>query len=109
MVTDFVTEYARKVYKGDIVASHLVKKQCERHLTDIKENVYYTYSVEKANHAIKFFELLPDVKTGEPTRLALFQKFIIGSLYGWVDPMGNRRFTKAYISLARKNGRFAWI
>ncbi|MGE0994373.1 terminase large subunit, partial [Bacillus sp. GMa5/2] len=30
---------------------------------------------------------------------------MIGSLFGWVDDLGNRRFTKAYISMARKNGK----
>ena len=37
--------------------------------------------------------------------LKQFQCFIIGSLFGWVDDLGNRRFTKAYISMARKNGK----
>src|SRR5699024_9643063 len=34
-----------------------------------------------------------------------FQKFIVGSLYGWQDSEGYKRFTKAYISLSRKNGK----
>lgn len=102
---DYTTEYARKVYKGDIVASMLVRKQCERHLKDLKNLKGYSFDVAKANKVIKFIEMLPDVKTGEPIKLASFQKFIIGSLYGWQDELGNRRFNKAYISLARKQGK----
>lgn len=102
---DFTTEYARKVYKGDAVASFLVKKQCERHLQDLKEIEGYTFYPDKANKVIKFIEMLPDIKTGEPIRLAEFQKFIVGSLYGWRDDVGNKRFSKAYISMARKNGK----
>lgn len=102
---DHTTEYARKVYKGDIVASFLVKKQCERHLTDLKELKGYTFYPDKANKVIQFIEMLPDIKTGEQIRLAGFQKFIIGSLYGWLDDVGNRRFSKAYISMARKQGK----
>src|SRR5699024_12370311 len=49
--------------------------------------------------------MLPDPKTGEPNKLAMFQKFIIGSLYGWVDDHGNRGYQKAYISMARKGGK----
>lgn len=104
-MTDCTTEYARKVYKGDIIASNLVKKQCERHLKDLKELKGYSFNIEKANKVIKFIEMLPDVKTGEPIKLAGFQKFIVGSLYGWQDDLGNRRFNKAYISLARKQGK----
>lgn len=102
---DFTTEYARKVYKGDIIASFLVKKQCERHLRDLKDLKGYTFYPDKANKVIEFIEMLPDIKTGEPIRLAGFQKFIIGSLYGWLDDVGNRRFSKAYISMARKQGK----
>ncbi|WP_251672126.1 terminase large subunit domain-containing protein, partial [Sporosarcina sp. NCCP-2331] len=102
---DYTTEYARKVYKGDILASKLVKRQCERHLKDLKELEDYTFDVAKANKVIRFIEMLPDIKTGEPIRLADFQKFIVGSLYGWRDELGNRRFSKAYISMARKQGK----
>lgn len=102
---DHTTAYARKVYKGDIVASFLVKKQCERHLNDLKGLEGYTFYPEKANKVIKFIGMLPDIKTGEPIVLAGFQKFIIGSLYGWLDDVGNRRFSKAYISMARKQGK----
>lgn len=105
MMIDHTTEYARKVYKGDILASFLVKKQCERHLKDMKELEGYTFYPDKANKVIKFIEMLPDIKTGERIRLADFQKFIVGSLYGWRDELGNRRFSKAYISMARKNGK----
>lgn len=102
---DYTTEYAREVYKGDVLASFLVKKQCERHLKDMKGLSGYTFHPDKANKVIKFIEMLPDIKTGERIQLADFQKFIVGSLYGWRDELGNRRFNKAYISMARKNGK----
>lgn len=102
---DHTTDYARKVYKGDLLASFLVRKQCERHLKDMKELDGYTFHPDKANRVIKFIEMLPDIKTGEQIKLAAFQKFIVGSLYGWLDDFGNRRFNKAYISMARKNGK----
>ena len=103
---DYVTEYARAVYKGDILASKKNIKACERHLKDLKNNdLKYTFDVRKANRVIKFLELLPDPKTGKILKLAEFQKFIAGSLYGWVDDIGNRRFTKSYTSMSRKNGK----
>ena len=65
MVIDHTTEYARKVYKGDILASYLVRKQCERHMKDLKELDRYEFHPDRANKVIKFIEMLPDIKTGE--------------------------------------------
>jgi phage terminase large subunit-like protein len=49
--------------------------------------------------------MLPDPKTGKKMPLAQFQQFIVGSLMGWEDELGNRRYTKGYISMSRKNGK----
>jgi phage terminase large subunit-like protein len=102
---DHTTDYAKKVVRGDIVTSMLVKKQCEKHLRDIKNHDKYEWHIKRANKVIQFIEMLPDPKTGEPNKLAPFQKFIVGSLYGWLDQFGNRRYQKAYISMARKGGK----
>ena len=102
---DDTTNYARMVVRGDIIASQLVIKQCEKHLKDIKNHEDYEWHPKRAGKVIKFIEMLPDPKTGEPNKLAMFQKFIIGSLYGWLDHHGNRRYQKAYISMARKGGK----
>lgn len=103
---DVVTEYAVKVVKGDILASEKNVKACQRHLDDLNnKNLPYHFDAEKANHVIKFLELLPDPKSGKRLELASFQKFIAGSLNGWRDSEGYRRFTKAYISMSRKNGK----
>lgn len=103
---DYVTEYAQKVVNGEILASNKNVKVCQRHLNDlINKSLPYSFHVDKANHVIKFLEMLPDPKTGKKMELAGFQKFIVGSLYGWQDNEGYKRFTKAYISLSRKNGK----
>lgn len=67
----------------------------------------YTYIPEKAKNTIDFLEMLPDVKTGKTYPLARFQKFIISSLYGWRKKTDHsiRRFRKALVSVARKNGK----
>ena len=103
---DYVTEYAQKVVNGEILASDKNVKVCQRHLDDLKnKDLPYDFYVDKANHVIKFLEMLPDPKTSKKMELAGFQKFIVGSLYGWQDSEGYKRFTKAYISLSRKNGK----
>lgn len=102
------TQYARKIINGDIIACKKVIKACQRHLDDLeKEDFDYIYLPEKAEIVCKFMELLPDINTGKPVKSAEFQKFIIYSLYGWYrkDNTEHRRFNKALISMARKNGK----
>lgn len=103
---DHVTEYAKKVVSGDLLASKKNVQACERHLRNLNDdNFKYSFDVERANKAIQFVSMLPDPKTGKQMKLAGFQKFIIGSIYGWVNDLGNRRFTKGYISMSRKNSK----
>lgn len=103
---DYVTQYAQAVVKGDILASRKNIQACERHLRDLNNKDFkYHFDVEEANKIIRFLEMLPDPKTGKAMQLASFQKFIAGSLMGWKTELGNRRFTKGYLSMARKNGK----
>lgn len=103
--------YCQNVVEGKIKASKKVIKACLRHLYDLKkiedDDFNYEYHVDKAENVIEFIETLPDVKTGKPNKLAYFQKFILSSIYGWRDKTDEtiRRVKKAFISVARKNGK----
>lgn len=102
---DYVTQYAKKVVSGEILASKKNIQVCKRHLSFIKNPPNGCYWDNRlANKAIEFVEMLPDPKTNEPMPLMEFQKFIVGSLYGWRRGQ-YRMFTKAYISMARKQGK----
>ncbi|WP_440868106.1 terminase large subunit domain-containing protein [Staphylococcus shinii] len=106
MIIDRTTDYAKKIVSGELVASKKNIQSAERHLRDMNLKVFkYHFDVERANRVINFIELLPVPKTMQQMKLKQFQCFIIGSLFGWVDDLGNRRFTKGYISMARKNGK----
>ncbi len=85
---------------------------CERHLRDLVELPAegYVFSEARADHAIKFYPTflrLYDAgdRTGQPFELELWQKFIIGSLFGWIDADGARRFRTAYIEAGKGNGK----
>lgn len=111
-MNDPATQYAQKVVNGKIIAGKKVIKACQRHLDDLeKENFNYIYLPERAEIAVKFMEILPDISTGDTVPLAEFQKFIVYSLFGWYHKEDNnlRRFNKALISMARKNGKSALI
>jgi len=109
-----VTEYAEKVVKGKILAGELTKLACERHLRDLKtcksRGLYF--DEEAADHAIEFFQFLKHSKgewAGCTFELELWQKFIVGSLFGWMRKDGTRRFRTGLIEVPRKNGKSTLI
>lgn len=109
MTVDFVKEYAEKVLNGDIIAGKKIKLACKKELKDreksLQNDFNYYFDNQIASKAIKFMELIPN-PTGDNMQLALFQKWIIGSLYGWREKKTkNRRYQNAFISMARKNGK----
>ena len=82
-----------------------VQLAIDRYLADLKRaDVYMDW--EKAAYAINFIESL-NHKDGTPFILELWQKFIIGQLFGWHYKDGRRRFQKAYEEVPRKNGKTA--
>lgn len=103
--------YAVLIVEGKIISCKKVYDACVRHLNDLlkikKKSWKYNYHPEESQKVIGFLEELPDVKTNKTNTLAGFQRFIIGNLYGWrlkKDKM-LRRFKRAFISVARKNGK----
>lgn len=101
-------EYSEKILKGEVPACKALVDAVKRSEKDLKrKNWNWVFKDELAQNAITFMGLLPEPKTRKPQPLAGFQKFIIGSIYGWVDRDNNdiKRFTNAFISMARKNGK----
>ncbi len=111
--------YARQVVSGKIVAGKWVRKACGRHLADLAKSeaaaYAYKFDAAKAGRVCRFIEQLPHVK-GEWARithgqsghikLEAWQVFIVASLFGWVSKStGFRRFSEAYIKVARKNAK----
>lgn len=106
-VIDYTTLYAQKVVSGEIIASNKNIKSCQRHLDNLEAGVNgYEWRPDLANKVTKYLSTLPDIKTGQTMPLMLFQHFICGSIYGWVhEGTEIRRFTKAYVSTSRKQGK----
>ena len=104
---DSTTKYARSIVNREILASESIVDACNRHLKDMESQTEYVWDFSYAEKAISFMEMLPDPKTGKTFPLASFQKFIVGSIYGWrrADNKELRRFKKAVVSVARKNGK----
>ena len=105
------TQYAADVLSGEIVAGRLVKLAAERHMRWLKDGngKGYRFDIEKAERVIEFFTFLKHRKgeqyAGLPFELAPWQKFVVGSLFGWKRPDDKRVFRAGWVSVARKNGK----
>lgn len=108
VTVDSVTEYAQNVVAGKkqkcCKAEYLA---CKRHLNDLKRSDL-EWHPELAEKHIQFAEMLKvydkNAKKYIKVKLRGFQKFIIGSVFGWYKN-GIRRFNENFIQMARKNGK----
>lgn len=107
-----VAKYIAGVLDGSIVVGRLVRLAVERHVADLKnagERGYY-FDEQIAEAAIRFFPAVCQHSIGEwaskPFVLEPWQQFIVWCLMGWRRTSDNmRRFRKAFLSMARKNGK----
>ena len=96
---------------GDYPACKLHRAACKRHLVDLKEGQKrgLRFHVEAAQYRIAYFPRYLRHSKGEwarrPVELAAWQKFVIGSVFGWKRADGSRRFRTVYEELPRKNGK----
>lgn len=82
-----------------------VQLAIDRYLSDLnRTDIFMDWS--KAAFAVNFIESLNHVD-GTVFKLELWQKFIIGNLFGWYYKSGVRRFKTSYIEVPRKNGKTA--
>jgi phage terminase large subunit-like protein len=100
---DQTTQYAKDVKAGRIVAGEFVRLAADRHLRDLKEGKKrgLKWDLAKAERAIGFFPAVLSItegaKVGLPFTLLPWHVFVVGSIYGWRDVNGLRRF------------RFVWM
>lgn len=119
---DPVTQYAKDVVSGAVVAGPLVRAAGQRHLRDLEqqESRGIVWKPEVALHTFGFFRdvlTLPaasshkhssqeiDEAENIPFELEPFQQFIVGSLFGWFTADGFRRFRVSYVEIGKGNGK----
>nr|DAH99660.1 MAG TPA: Large Terminase [Caudoviricetes sp.] len=109
---DRATQYAEDVVAGRVVAGELQRLACKRHLDDLQRQdtpgFAYHWDWDTAeNGVIGFAEklTLSEGYNARPLELEPFQAFVLGSLYGWLDSRGFRRYRLSYIEMARQNGK----
>ena len=98
---------------GEIPAGKYHKLSCARHLRDrAREGTPefpFVFRPDLADRIVRFFAKLKHYKgewAGEPILLEAWQRFIEGSMVGWLRiSNGLRRFRTAYVEVPRKNGK----
>lgn len=103
LIEDRTTQYANDIVSGRIVAGKFVRLAAARHLEDLETGSRrgLSWDQSSADRAIDFFPAVLSItegeKVGEPFTLLPWHLFVVGSIYGWRDRDGNRRF------------RFVWL
>ena len=102
--------YIENVASEKEVACLFVKQAAQRHLSDLKKKDWpYFFDETKAGTALRFFRALRHTSGalgGKPFNLQDNQAFIVAMLFGWRwKDTGRRRFTQAYLEMARKAGK----
>lgn len=111
MAFDPVKDYANKVLDGKIIAGPSVRAACARHLRDLdtasQRKMYW--DLDAARHVFGFFDECLKLRDGQfegrPFSLEASQKFTIGSIFGWKNDDGSRRFRQVYEEIAKGAGK----
>jgi phage terminase large subunit-like protein len=108
---DPVTTYAREVVAGTRIAGPHVRAQCARHLADLEHGAArgLVWDLAAALKAIGFYQDVLKLNGGDfeglPFLLLPWQKFVVGSIFGWKTDDGYRRFRVAYVETAKGSGK----
>lgn len=115
---DETTRYALAVVDGKIIAGPHVRAAAARHLRDLEQGSArgLTYDVAAAERIAGFFHDVLTVEversedgrastTAAPFILQPEQAFITGSLFGWKNREGFRRFRRSYVEMGKGSGK----
>jgi phage terminase large subunit-like protein len=116
---DPVTDYAAAVADRRIIAGPYVRAACARHLDDLERGGQrgLIWDLQSATRPIGFFadvltvEIEEKDERGEvqsrvvPFLLQPWQCFVVGSVFGWKNKAGFRRFRRAFCEIAKGSGK----
>lgn len=109
---DPTTTWAEDVVNGRIVSGELTRLAAQRHLDDIKRQVFdwrphakFAKDIHCAAHALEWipdiFTITAGTKVGQRFQLPRYLTFVVGSLFGWYRPDGRLRFREAWLELGK--------
>ncbi len=107
---NYIKEYLQQIENGKIIVGKKVKKQYSKLLKESEDSsLPFYFDEEIGNRPIEFIERFckqAEGEIGKPTKLELFQKAYIQSLFGFVyRDTKLRRFNETLFLVGRKNGK----
>lgn len=106
-----MTRFADDVIANRVIACRFVCLAAERHLRDLRDGPKrgLHWHVPSARYPVQFMERYLRHSKGElagkPLLLEPWQKFRIGSMFGWKNANGLRRFQTSFSEVPKKNGK----
>ena len=109
-----VDAYLDSVINGEVKSCKSIMGACLRHRADLErvgeDDFPYYFDHEHAEAVCLFFPTCIQHSIGrhenDPFYLTPWQAFAVASIFGWKKTEDNsRRFSKAYVSVGRKNGK----
>lgn len=112
MIEPAYIKYAHDVLSGKIVAGELVKLACARFLRFL-EDPRYEFRADVVENVIRFVSHLrhfTGLHARRPFILEPWQQFAVAQIFGLYHKEEGTRLTRsAYVEIARKNGKTAWL
>lgn len=104
------TQYCFEVLDGKYKTSTMLKLAAFRQLQDLRritedDSFNYVYDLDHVRIILNFSKIVPDVDTGKPVPLMLWQQAILSIMFGWRDSLDNKRYDRVIVSVARTNGK----
>ncbi|PLO63401.1 phage terminase small subunit P27 family, partial [Klebsiella michiganensis] len=99
------------VTSGKELAGPDIRNSCQRHLNDLQSCHArgLHWDVEAAQRSIDYFAKVLKLNggdfEGEPFVLLPWQCFIVGSIFGWKNARGFRRFRMVYVESGKGSGK----
>lgn len=107
-MNNYIYEYYQKIKDGSIIVGSHIKKLYDIIIQGL-DRKEYLLDLKKANKAIRFIESFCHHSEGKLApqliKLELWQKAIVSTIFGIVDPDGLRHFREVLIVVGRKNGK----
>lgn len=106
-------KYAKEVVDGVVKAGKYIILECQRFLNDLErqfeDDFDWYFDLNTYEFIIGFqdlFKFADGILAGQPMKMAKFQEWIVGNIFCWKHKEhGYVRFTRAYIQIARKQGK----
>ncbi len=107
---EYLEQYKSDFENGDVVLGKWMQLTLDYISNGLEKGLFF-YDSEKAEKAIRFIENRIQFVEGKggSFKLELWQKVIVGSIFGLVDKYGTRQFTEFVLIMGRKQGKSTFV